>query len=112
MGINPAMEGLGNPGQIMNMDRFKLRPIVLFNLLEFGLAWPFSLHLSMHGGLRNQRFSIIGIAAMRTPAVAAVIVSKVVVVGPTPAAAAGLIAFSSTSRRPWGRSRRANGFSR
>ena len=58
------------------MNPFQLRPVLYFILLSFGLAWLLALPLWLDGGLQNPLFAIIGPAVMATPALAAVIVSK------------------------------------
>jgi membrane protease YdiL (CAAX protease family) len=49
------------------------RPIVLFLLLAFGLAWLFALPLWLGAGLGSPLFTVVAIATMFTPAIAALV---------------------------------------
>jgi uncharacterized protein len=58
------------------MNTFRLRPVLYFILLSYGLAWVVALPLWLDGGLKNRFFTLIGVAMMWTPTLAAVIVIK------------------------------------
>ena len=58
------------------MGKLKLRPILFFVLLSYGLAWLVALPLWLKGGLKNPLSLTILIALMGIPALAAAIVSK------------------------------------
>lgn len=64
------------------MQRFhprpSVRPIILFLVLAYGLAWLVALPLWLDGGLRSPLFGVLAIAIMATPAIAALIVVRFV----------------------------------
>lgn len=60
------------------MNKFDIRPILVFVALSFGLAWLFALPLWLDGGLQHPLFVFLAVAIMWTPAIAAFLVSRFV----------------------------------
>lgn len=53
-----------------------LQSVSVYVFLAFGLAWLIALPLWLQGGLRNPFFTILAVAMMFAPAIAAIIASK------------------------------------
>ena len=58
------------------MNKLRLGPILLFVLLSYGFAWLVALPLWLDRGLNNPLFLLLSVLMMGTPALAALITSK------------------------------------
>jgi membrane protease YdiL (CAAX protease family) len=79
-------------------SRPSVRPVLIFLLLAYGLAWLVALPLWLDGGLRHPLFGVLAIAVMATPAIAALIVVRFVERPASIASTLGLATY-----RPLGR---------
>ncbi|MGG7507692.1 CPBP family glutamic-type intramembrane protease [Plantibacter sp. YIM 135249] len=59
-------------------ERVEWRPIVVFLVIAYALAWLVALPLYLDGGLANPWFGFIAVCMMATPAIAALIVVRFV----------------------------------
>ena len=82
--------------------RLALRPILAFLIIAFGLAWVFALPLWLGDGIASPWLTVVALATMTTPALAALIVVRFIERPASIARAIGL--------RPLGRPRRFVGF--
>ena len=82
--------------------RVALRPIVIFLVIAFGLAWLIALPLWLGDGISSPWLTVVAVATMPTPAIAAIIVTRFIERPPSMARALGL--------RPLGRPGRFIGF--
>lgn len=55
----------------------RIQSVLIFIALSYGLAWTVSTPLWLSGGLKNPLFVLVSIAMMFTPAMAAIIASKI-----------------------------------
>jgi len=82
--------------------RTALRPILVFLVIAFGLAWLIALPLWFGDGIASPWLTVVAVATMPTPAIAAFIVVRFIERPPSVARALGL--------RPLGRPRRLVAF--
>ena len=82
--------------------RVALRPIVIFLVIAYGLAWLIALPLWLGDGISSPWLTVVAVATMPTPAIAAIIVTRFIERPPSMARALGL--------RPLGRPGRFIGF--
>ena len=72
------------------MPSLRVAPILLFIVLSYGLAWLAALPLWLHGGLAHPLFPLWVVLMMLTPAVSAIVVTKITEPGARPVEAFAL----------------------